>query len=638
MEMKKTAMILLSIALAAGVVTGCVKTPEEEETPVTPTPTPTPDPDDPEPDGKEAFEPTIISTPFSWIATDGQNNEIDPEEYPDPEDRPDKFVGIFYFLWHGCHGYDRGANNNSVVPPTASDTQSPYDIEKLLAANPTNPQYGGGGVMHHWGEPYLGYYVMDDEWVIRKHAQMLADAGVDVIAFDVTNGYHYLPVVKILADTFMKIRSEGNTTPQFMFLLNANAGATFDAIYQGIYGPGLYKDLWFNWLGKPLVLMDPNQVTGSYKNEFNYRQSWYLWNDSGADTWFGNGTDKWPWGGLYPQKAGRHANKNEQTYVLAATHPTSNIGRSYDPTAGGQPANPQSGKGIFFHKQFERAMDLDPKFMFFTGWNEWTAQKQVARSDGEAGFLGRTVKKGEPYFVDQYNHEFSRDMEPLNGDFGDNYYYMLVDFVRKFKGTKATPVFSAVESISIDGEFSEWESVKAKYGDNRGDVAHRDHYGWGSIGQYVNNTGRNDIVYVKVANDGTNLYFYARTKDDMTAHTDPDWMKLFIKVNGSSEKNWEGFNFAVNRTVASDKETVLEKSNGGYSWTEVTKVSYCCKEKAMEIAIPLSSLGIKDASEFTVDFKWIDNAASDGDIQTCMRDGDSAPNGRFRYRYSFKKQ
>lgn len=50
--------------------------------------------------------------------------------------------------------------------------------------------------------------------------------------------------------------------------------------------------------------------------------------------------------------------------------------------------------------------------------------------------------------------------------------------------------------------------------------------------------------------------------------------------------------------------------------------------------VPLSSLGI-DGGQFTVDFKWIDNAVSDGDIMECIKHGDSAPNGRFRYRYMF---
>jgi hypothetical protein len=42
--------------------------------------------------------------------------------------------------------------------------------------------------MHHWGESAFGYYRSDDPWVLRKHAQMLSDAGVDVI----TTGAHLI--------------------------------------------------------------------------------------------------------------------------------------------------------------------------------------------------------------------------------------------------------------------------------------------------------------------------------------------------------------------------------------------------------------------------------------------------------------
>jgi hypothetical protein len=487
--------------------------------------------------------------------------------------------------------------------------------------------------MHHWGEPYLGYYVMNDEWVIRKHAQMLADAGVDVIFFDVTNGYHYLPVVKQLCEVYTKMREEGNKTPQFAFLMNANAGNLMKTCYDQIYGQNLYKDLWYEWIGKPLVLANPDAIDEGFKDQFQFRQSWYLWNNAGADAWFGDGTDKWPWGGLYPQQPGIHNGKNESVSVMPATHPTSNIGRSCN-TSNVEPKNPQPGKGIYFKAQFERALKLDPTMMFVTGWNEWTAQKQISKNGGE-GFLGRTVNAGDWYFVDQYNHEFSRDIEPLNGDFGDNYYYMLVDYIRKFKGTLQLPTFSTEDKIAIDGDFADWNDVKALYGDYKGDVTHRNHYGWGSVGTYTNNTGRNDIVLSKVTNDGENLYFYAATSSDISPCTDAQWMQLFIRVTG--ETAWEGFDFAINRTKPSASEAVLEKCQGGWKWASAAKVKYKVSKNEIEIAVPLSSLGITNAKNFTVDFKWIDNAAGDGDIQTCMRDGDSAPDGRFRYRYKFKK-
>ena len=239
--------------------------------------------------------------------------------------------------------------------------------------------------------------------------------------------------------------------------------------------------------------------------------------------------------------------------------------------------------------------------------------------------------------MDQYNHEFSRDIEPLNGDFGDNYYYMLVDFIRKFKGTKALPTFSATASIAIDGDFADWKGIPAIYGDDKGDVTHRNHIGWGRLGVLTNDTGRNDIVLSKVTNDGANLYFYVRTASDITSYEGASaWMQLFIRVTGGSS-SWEGFNYVVNRSVVSSEETKLEQSSGGWKWSDVADVKYKAAGNMMEVAVPLSAIGITTPDSFSIDFKWIDDAASDGDIQTCLRDGDSAPDGRFRYRYTFKK-
>ena len=582
--------------------------------------------------------------PFTWIATDGQGNEIDPDlsGYRTSTGREEKQVGIFYFVWHGCHGYDYGTNHDHVVPPTDKDKYSPFDIQKIQDADPAhkdNPKLGGQGVMHHWGEPELGYYVSDDEWVIRKHAQMLTDAGVDVIFFDATNGLAYLPVVKNIARIYAEIRKEGNSTPQFAFMLAGNSAGVLDQIYEGIYSKKLYKDLWYFWEGKPLVLCEKEDISDKkLLSYFTFRHSWFLFNVKEADGWYENehGEDKWPWGGLYPQKPGMHQGKIESVAVMPATHPNANIGRSCTPEGNKEPKEFDSGKGIYFKGQFSKAMEYDPTMMFFTGWNEWTAQKQIARRDNESYFLDKGLtKKGDWYFVDQYNHEFSRDIEPLHGDFGDNYYYMMVDFIRKFKGTLQLPVYSSANSISIDGSFGDWETVEALYGDYRGDITHRNHYGWGSVGTYTNTTGRNDIVLSKVTNDGKNIYFYAECADDITPSTDPQWMQLFLHVDGTT--SWESFDYAINRTKPGETEAVLEKSEGGWSWASAGKVSYKVAGNKIEISVPLESIGIKSADKFTVDFKWIDNAAGDGNIQSCMHDGDSAPDGRFRYRYKFSK-
>ena len=170
---------------------------------------------------------------------------------------------MFFVIWHGVHGYDRPASNpdNAVMVPTAADSLSPYDNQKIIDANPQNPQYGAEHAMHHWGEPYLGYYVANDEWVIRKHAQMLSDAGVDMIMFDVTNQAIYLPVVKQICDVYTKMRKEGNKTPQISFIFNTNAKETLENLFDSFYGKNLYKELWFRWKGKPLIFCPPEGIT-----------------------------------------------------------------------------------------------------------------------------------------------------------------------------------------------------------------------------------------------------------------------------------------------------------------------------------------------------------------------------------------
>jgi hypothetical protein len=125
----------------------------------------------------------------TWVATDslGRKVVIDARG---GHIRKDRFVGIFYFVWHGALGYDRQLPpraDEGIQPKLPSDTVSPYDNTKLLAANPDNPKWGPVSAMHYWGEPWFGYYLTDDEWVIRKHAQLLSDAGVDVILLDATN-------------------------------------------------------------------------------------------------------------------------------------------------------------------------------------------------------------------------------------------------------------------------------------------------------------------------------------------------------------------------------------------------------------------------------------------------------------------
>ena len=75
------------------------------------------------------------------------------------------------------------------------------------------------------------YYIDTDKWVLRKHAEMLADAGVDVIFFDCSNGsFTWRESYLAVCEAFAEAREDGVNTPQIAFLMPfakaflANAG------------------------------------------------------------------------------------------------------------------------------------------------------------------------------------------------------------------------------------------------------------------------------------------------------------------------------------------------------------------------------------------------------------------------------
>lgn len=252
-------------------------------------------------------------------------------------------------------------------------------------------------------------------------------------------------------------------------------------------------------------------------------------------------------------------------------------------------------------------------------------------------FMGKTIQDGDSYFVDCYNHEFSRDIEPCADDFRDTYYYYLAEYIRKYKGVQAVGPVNEVHAITVDGNFDDWQMLGTRYMDYTGDTEPRNHWGFGYRNlNLTNHTGRNDIRYARVATDCESLFFEVETVEALTPHTDPNWMRLFIAVKGSTEPDWEGFQWVVNNRIESEQRTVLQRSKGGWDWEDAATLDYAVTDNRMEIAIPLSVLGISDVRDFTVDFKWIDNAVTEGDICECIRDGDSAPGDRFRYRYIFK--
>jgi hypothetical protein len=108
-------------------------------------------------------------------------------------------------------------------------------------------------------------------------------------------------------------------------------------------------------------------------------------------------------------------------------------------------------------------------------------------------------------------------------------------------------------------------------------------------------------------------------------------MRLFIDIDRDKKTGWEGYDFVVNRKSPGEK-AVVEKSRGGWDWSEVAKVDYAIKDNILEIKIGRNVLGIAD-KPIDLEFKWSDNMQEDGNIMDFYINGDAAPGGRFNFHY-----
>ena len=537
--------------------------------------------------------------------------------------KKDRYVGLFYFLWQGQHG-DGG----------------PYDNSKIVAANRNAltseakwMELGGGpvGAHHFWGEPLFGYYTSDDEWVMRKHVQMLTDADVDYLVFDTTNAFTYTSQALKLMAILDEYAGDGWDVPQVAFYTNSSSGDTMNRIYNEIYkAHPEYAHLWFRWESKPMIIGNSSDsaLSNEARNFFRIKEA--QWPNEGYKA------DGYPWmefdrmftGNAVYGKYGRHEVMNVSIaqhcntirFSSTAWYGGNDHSRSWHNGANDL-SNGAVNMGYNFAEQWEYALEQDPEMIFITGWNEWVAQRQP-------GAAGQPI-----VFVDCADQNTSRDAEPMKGGHGDNYYMQMIDYIRRYKGTD--PGVDAGENYTIDisGSFAQWNSPKvtAQYQDYVNDIGSRNTKGFGNI-SYVNTTGRNDIQNMKVARDSDKLYFYVDTVSNLTAPVGNHWMTLFINTGNSQNKNWKGYDYVLNRVAPENGKAVLEKYNGT-GWTKAAAVDMKAEGNKLMLAVPRSSLGLA-SSTINMQFKWADNYQEELDIWTFYEDGDVAPYGRMNYVFS----
>ena len=580
--------------------------------------------------------------PDTWVFTDGLGRES--LTYEDVGGvKEDKTVAMFYWTWHVDLAFNEPFNTNDFIlkyPEAIRD----YDHE----AWPT------GGVAYFWNEPLYGYYRTNDTWVLRRHAELLANAGVDTIFTDNTNGNYtwrssYTPLYETWSDA---LENGAVNVPKVSYLLpfgpTDGSREQIEMLYLDIYRTGKYQNLWFYWDDKPMLMGFNNNIGTSsnlhkeIKNFFTWRAGQAAYEVNGRQ--FGN----WGWLATYPQipyYKDRDAFKDdvvEQSTVGVAvnhsyiTHDCTAmnkgediIGRSFTSTF--KDRFVQEGKeaslwGHCFSEQFDYALELDPQVLFITGWNEWTA----GRHENWGGV--------ENAFPDQFNNEYSRDLEMTKGELKDHYYYLLVNYVRRYKGVNPIPTPSLSQTIDMTKGTEQWNTAEPYYAAYIGNTADRDAKGYGSL-HYTETSGRNDIIGARVARDADTVWFYVECNENITPYTDSLWMNLYIDSDQES-KGWETFDYIVNKSAASADTLVLEKFTGnGYATEKVADVRYKVDGKHMMVEIPKSALGLA-GNDYTINFAWTDNVHDEGDYSKFSGDildfylsGDVAPGARFKFSY-----
>ena len=212
-----------------------------------------------------------------YAATDDLNRSLyTSDEVGAYGDKGERYVGLFYFLWHGQHGDD-----------------GLYDLQKILddlgpvGAQTAYDRYGPLGTMHWFSEPLYGYYYANDAWVLRKHAELLTMANIDFLFFDVTNGYAYRHNAVKLMEILHQLNEEGFDAPQVVFYTNSSAHNVVKDLYNNIYKKNLYPDTWFMLEGKPVIVAPydaniDNFFTiqqNQWPNDPNFKENGWPWMD-----------------------------------------------------------------------------------------------------------------------------------------------------------------------------------------------------------------------------------------------------------------------------------------------------------------------------------------------------------------------
>lgn len=621
-------------------------------------------------------------TKASFASVDRLGREITPmhKQKTDHE----RYVGVFYFLWLGTHLSSAGVYDVTKLQQTETGASAVFDSsyglgQKVPGTENAQAGYPNGmesptNYVHWTNEPLYGYYNTADSWVITRHIELLTMADVDYIFLDTTNEYDYAEnentnfvsdpsdpknqelsrPTYVLLDTILALSEQGWDVPKVVFYTNQKSGEQVRKIYNNFYASGKYDSIWFAPYGKPMIIGTTSENKGTDQtgaNRVDIDADMMEYFDVRESQWpsMASQPDGFPWMD-WSDKDNFYFEENKMVNVNVAQHGATETSYSayvhYGREADGRSSRGWNEEEYAIEENWEAGKNIEDQWdtvfkyeeqgktvemITVTAWNEWLAWKYNPAGD-------------QILYVDNFNAQFSRDMEMDKNYYKDNFYLQLVRNVRKYKYSDVKDTGYSWQSKTVE-DFSGFDDCEAVYKDMVGDARERDFYGFdireeareaGLIGTwYSDYSNRNDIVETKVVHDAQNLYILIQTKEDITAYeSGENWMNVLIKTGAStSETSWEGYDFILNRAPTEGKASV-EKSVGGWNWTSVGSADMRVSGNQMFITVPLSMLGLSEEN-FAFEFKVADNVTNYKDIMDYYVTGDSAPIGRLNYAYGY---
>ncbi len=549
-----------------------------------------------------------------------------------PKTDKDRQVGIFYFLTLGQH-----LNQYSdKIYDTTKILQMENGLELMFSLDALDESIAPAGAGYFWSEPLYGYYNSMDVWVIRRHLQLLSAAGVDFLCFDVTNAVTYDSVYPIIMREICALKEQGwENVPEVAFYTHSYSTNIVNKLYENIYSKGLYKESWYYYKDKPLIVAyknpsqdraatgadgyNPGKLSSEILNFFSFkRPEW----PSEYTTY----KDSVPWvEWQYPSPV-----HGDVINVAVASHPAIpmsasltqgalNFGRGWSVTEQ-RNITEDAPKGTYFQSNWDTALEADTDMIFVTGWNEWVATK--------------FEYNGEYALVDQCNGEFSRDSEMTADEYEDNFYLQLCDNIRRYKNTSVgeARVKTVDVNIPMIEDTTEWNKVKAVFRSIGRDNSPRSYIGAIPSITYEQPAARNNIYEIRVTESETHLYFYIKTDDVIAEREENDtgWMNIFIGIGDLSLDGWCGYEYVINRGAKNGRTTV-EKLSADFSGTSAGEGVYYMSGNILQVKIPKETLGITGRAN--IYFKVADGVEHPEDIMDYYVSGRSLPMGRLSFRY-----